>query len=181
MGWLRGSFWLLFTALMLSYGCRKGENRAELSQKTEGKPHSSIKVNLLDEKQLANLIEQRLDRILLINVWATWCIPCRKEFPDLVRLAEKYKDRELDIIAISADYPDEIESKIIPFIQSQQVNFPVYVQNFATQEDFINFINRDWSGALPASFLYNADGEQTLFLLGKQSYQEFVSALENEL
>jgi len=168
---------LLAAVLALFVSCQVEENRSQ----TESSPETTPVIHLLDKEGLEKLIIQRNDRILLINVWATWCILCREEFPDLVRLFDEYENRNVDIVCISVDYSDEIDSKIIPFLQSQQLNFPVYVQNFDKQEDFINFLNREWSGALPASFIYDTVGEQKLFLLGKQSYQEFSTAIENEL
>ncbi|UCF64366.1 MAG: redoxin domain-containing protein [bacterium] len=173
--------WVVSVLFLFLARCGETENETSGSENKEPDADYVYKVELLGQDDLQKLINQRRDRILLINVWATWCIPCREEFPDLVQLAENYKDRQVDIVAISADYPDEIETKIIPFLKSQQVNFPVYVQNFENQEDFINFLSREWSGALPASFIYNATGEQKLFLLGKQSYQEFADALQNEI
>jgi thiol-disulfide isomerase/thioredoxin len=181
MSWLKLSFFILSISLILLVACQIESNQSDSSQDPETGLPASVEVSLLDEVQLSELIGQRDNHVLLINVWATWCLPCREEFPDLVKLAEKYKNRNVDMVAISADYPDEIETKIIPFLQSQQVNFPVYVQNFDKQEDFINFLNLEWSGALPASFVYNAQGEQKMFLLGKQSYDKFVAALETEL
>jgi len=130
---------------------------------------------------LDQLITNRNGKVLLINVWATWCIPCREEFPDLVKLAKKYQKLNLEVIGISADYPDEIVSKIRPFVKSQQVNFPIFVQNFDKQENFINYFSEDWSGALPATFIYDTSGTQQEFLLGKHSYQEFQKAIEKFL
>jgi len=76
---------------------------------------SSVEVKEINEDLLNNLIKNRNGKILLINVWAAWCIPCREEFPDLVKLAYNYKD-DLDVIAISVDYKDEIETKVKPFL-----------------------------------------------------------------
>ena len=68
---------------------------------------NSITVNPISEENLEQLINNRNDKFLLINVWATWCIPCREEFPNLIKLA-KFFDEKLDVIAISVDYEDEI-------------------------------------------------------------------------
>jgi thiol-disulfide isomerase/thioredoxin len=181
MSILRTFFWLLLTVSVLSFACQGANNLQENAQEVEAGANTSFEVKLLEEEQLTELIESRNGRILFINVWATWCIPCREEFPDLVKLASDYHDAKIDFVSISADYPDEIESKIVPFLENQQVNFPVYVQNFERQEDFINYLNKEWSGALPASFIYNSSGLQKTFLLGKQSYQDFAAAIEVEL
>jgi thiol-disulfide isomerase/thioredoxin len=138
-------------------------------------------IRKLTPQMLDELIKNRNGKVLLINVWATWCIPCREEFPDLVKLAEKYQERNLEIIGISADYPDEIISKIQPFVKSQRVNFPIYVQNFDKQENFINYFNEDWRGALPATFIFDKSGIQQAFLLGKHSYKEFQQNVEKFL
>ena len=139
-----------------------------------------INVKLADDKFLDSLIINRGDKFLLINIWATWCIPCREEFPDLVKLKEKFS-RELEIVAISVDYADEIKSKVIPFLNSQNVNFPVLVSNFRKDEDLINYFSMKWNGALPATFIYDNKGTNVSFLEGKQSYDSFSSLLNGIL
>ncbi len=117
-------------------------------------------------------------RNLLINIWATWCIPCREEFPDLVRLSDSYKNK-IDILAISVDFEDELNSKVLPFLESVNVNFPVYISNFKNDEELIKFFNLDWNGALPATLIYNDKGKQIKILEGKQSYESFSSIMIN--
>jgi thiol-disulfide isomerase/thioredoxin len=144
---------------------------------TFGQVGKSISVELLDKDKLERIISDRNDKILLINIWATWCIPCREEFPELVRLSESYKNN-LDIFAISVDFEDELNSKVLPFLESVNVNFPVYISNFNKDEELIKFFNLDWNGALPATFIYNARGKQIQNLEGKQSYESFSSILD---
>ena len=81
-------------------------------------------------------------------------------------------------MGISADYPDEIESKIIPFLREQKVNFKNYVNAFDDPNELIDFLNTDWNGALPATFIFDEDGKQKVFLEGKQSYEELVKATQ---
>ncbi len=81
-------------------------------------------------------------------------------------------------MGISADYPDEIESKIIPFLREQKVNFKNYVNAFDDPNELIDFLNPDWNGALPATFIFDEEGKQKVFLEGKQSYEELVKATQ---
>ena len=136
-----------------------------------------ISVEKLTGSELEKIISSRDGKILLINIWATWCIPCREEFPDLVKLRNETDEKEIDIIGISADYPDEIESKIIPFLREQKVNFKNYVNAFDDPNELIDFLNPDWNGALPATFIFDEAGNQKVFLEGKQSYEELIEAL----
>ena len=123
-------------------------------------------VNRIDEQGFQHLVRQREGKVLVVNIWATWCEPCRREFSQLVRLAEIYQHSDVEIVGISADYADELHSKILPFLQSQQVNFVNYVKSVQDDEAFINIINPDWSGALPATAIYDASGRQRYFHSG---------------
>ena len=108
---------------------------------------------------------------VLVNIWATWCIPCRKEFPDLIRIRDKYKNQGLDLILVSTDFEGNLE-EAQGFLRDQGVNFSSFIKRDKDQ-DFIEALNRDWSGALPASLLYNRHGEQVHFWEGQASYTEF--------
>lgn len=135
-----------------------------------------IEVRGLTVNELKEIIKNRKGRNLIINVWATWCIPCREEFPDLIKISDKYSEK-VDIVGISVDYPDEVESRIIPFLSELQPGFINYVYGESDPERFINSLNSDWSGALPASFFYDLEGEQISFHEGKLSYEEFESEI----
>jgi thiol-disulfide isomerase/thioredoxin len=138
---------------------------------------SSVEVKEINEDLLNNLIKNRNGKILLINVWAAWCIPCREEFPDLVKLAYNYKD-DLDVIAISVDYKDEIETKVKPFLIQNKVLFPVYISVFKKDDELINYFNDKWNGALPGTFIYDSSGNQVNFMEGKHSYESFSSIIK---
>ena len=138
-------------------------------------------VSLIDSVKLNKLIVENNGKVLLINVWATWCVPCVEEMPDLIKLNNSFKSENVRVMGISIDYPEEIQSKIIPFIKKNNINFPVFVNNFKKDELLINFLNQDWSGAVPATFIYDKNGVQKEFLLGKHSFDEFKKALEKHL
>ncbi|MBD3288514.1 redoxin domain-containing protein [candidate division KSB1 bacterium] len=131
-----------------------------------------VRIEKIDKDKLSGILNNRDGKVLLINVWATWCIPCREEFPALVKLANKYKNSDVEIIGISADFPDEIETKIVPFLKRNDVNFKNYVQNFENDEDLINMLHNEWNGALPATFIFDETGKRVSSLFGKQKFDE---------
>ncbi len=139
---------------------------------------TAVTVETINEDGLLNIIHQRKGNVLFLNVWATWCVPCKEEFPDLVKLADKYQSKGVDFIGVSADYADEIDTKIVPFLEQQKVNFPVYVQDFENVDALINSLNPAWGGAIPATFIYDAGGSQKAFMPGKHDYQQFAEQLD---
>ena len=170
--------YLLWSFCFFAGSCSSQQDQAGRNSKSTGDTVKKTEVMLLNEQQLQHLITQRNGKLLFLNVWATWCLPCREEFPDLVKLAESYSKKEVEFIGLSVDYPDEIESKILPFLEQIPVSFPIYVQNFDDKEQAINFLNEKWSGAIPATFVYNAEGSQLHFLLGQHSFEEFHQILQ---
>lgn len=140
-----------------------------------------IRVEEINKSGLTKLLKERKGRVLFLNMWATWCVPCREEFPSIVKLAEEYKNKPVDFSGISIDFPEETESKIIPFLKSQKVNFTSFVNGFQHDEDLINMLDAKWSGALPATFIFDKKGKKLVFLEGKKSYEEFKKQLDAAL
>ncbi len=108
-------------------------------------------------------------RAVLVNVWATWCDPCREEMPDLVRFYRRHKSQGLRLVLISADDVDD-KAEVRRFLASQGVDFPSFLRKAGDDMEFINGIEPAWSGALPASFLYDARGDLRHFWSGKVTY-----------
>ena len=131
----------------------------------------NIEVSEITIDELNDIIKKREGKALLINIWATWCVPCKEEFPDLIKISDKYNE-QIELIGISIDFPDEVESKIIPFLNELQPNFLNYVNRENDTENFINNLNPKWSGAIPATFFYDSDGKQFLFYEGRMSFKE---------
>jgi thiol-disulfide isomerase/thioredoxin len=135
-------------------------------------------VDSIGKSGLEQLITNRKGKTLFLNIWATWCVPCIEEFPDIVKLSEKFKNSDLEVIGISVDYPDEVNTKIVPFLLKQKVPYKVYVSDFKKDEDLINTLNVKWSGALPATFIFDKQGVQRYMLVGKGTYDKFKNEIE---
>jgi thiol-disulfide isomerase/thioredoxin len=128
---------------------------------------------LKSTQELDELRNSLRGKVVLINFWATWCKPCVKEFPELVKLYNDYKDKNFRLIFISADVPEEIENKVTPFLKSQNVEFITYYNNFDKPEELINYIDKNWEGAIPSTYIYDKDGNLTSNILGMKNYEYF--------
>lgn len=138
--------------------------------------HAQI-VTVLSRAGLDSLIHQRSGRPLVLNLWATWCAPCKEEFPDFLQASREYPDVEAAVLSV--DYPDEIDSKIRPFIREMKITLPVFVSGIKKQEDVINTLHERWNGALPATFIFSREGVRDTFYVGKQSLAQFRSAFKH--
>ena len=118
-------------------------------------------------------------RAVLVNVWATWCPPCRAEFPDLMRVERELRAEGLRMVLVSADF-DESLPQARAFLAEHGVGFPSYHK---TGDDmtFINTLDSLWSGALPATLLYDGAGRRVRFWEGRQSYETLSQAVRQVL
>lgn len=104
-------------------------------------------------------------KVVLINFWATWCPPCRREIPDLIRAQRAYRDRGLQIIGIT--YPPEKISEVRRFVRKLRMNYPVAIGTKASKAQFIS------SETLPVTVLIDRDGAVRDVIEGIMYSEEF--------
>ncbi|MFH1850953.1 MAG: TlpA disulfide reductase family protein [Candidatus Neomarinimicrobiota bacterium] len=118
---------------------------------------------------------------VLINFWATWCQPCVEEFPMIVALSREYTAAGLTTYFISVDFP-EAWSAVEKFLQEQGVPETTFIKAVGSDNDFINGINRDWSGAVPFTIVYGRrSGDIVDLWEGEADRQRFVAAIDKAL
>jgi thiol-disulfide isomerase/thioredoxin len=116
-------------------------------------------------------------RPLLVNFWATWCDPCREEFPDLVQINKEYKARGLEFIIVSLDDPSEIKTGVPQFLREMRAVMPAYLLNVADPEASIKWVDAEWGGGLPATYLYDAHGQIIFKHMGRIKPAELRAAI----
>ncbi len=105
--------------------------------------------------------------VVVLNVWATWCQPCREEFPDLLELRRRYPPDRLDLVLVSGDFEDQ-RPAVEAFLRDHDVDFTTYLKTGKDME-FIDAIDPRWTGALPVTLVYTPDRHDHLLHEGKAS------------
>jgi len=153
-----------------NHGAREGT--APLSAGMSGPIDSSRVVMLpVAPDSIASLVRAVGGKATLVSVWASWCEPCRMEFPGVVRLAHAYKDRGLRVIFISADLTDDLPAAR-KFLAEEGVEWTTYYKR-GDDTAFMNALEPRWTGAIPGSFLYDQDGKLRDFWEGAMNYEGF--------
>jgi thiol-disulfide isomerase/thioredoxin len=134
----------------------------------------------LDEKAYTQLTASHQGSVLLVDFWATWCPPCREELPQLIRLARDYRSRGLRLVTISCDEPED-QSKAAQFLTQNGAADPGYRKQVAEDEAFIDFVDKKWSGALPALFLYDRSGRLARSFIGETDISTIEQAIQKLL
>jgi thiol-disulfide isomerase/thioredoxin len=120
--------------------------------------------------------EQRLSalkgRIVVLNFWATYCVPCRKEMPDLAAIQNEYAALGVQVVGASADAPED-RAKVLEFVKETKVNFPIWTG--ATAADMLRF---GLGAALPGTVVIGRDGKVAKVISGVVNRAELKKQLD---
>lgn len=118
-------------------------------------PARAQEIKILDFAGLKPLLETRNDTTYIINFWATWCIPCVKEIPYFQQIHDKYQHQPVRVVLVSLDFVKHMDTRLKPFIEKNNLTPDVILLNDPDANAWIDQVNPEWSGALPASLIYN--------------------------
>src|SRR5690606_240818 len=107
-----------------------------------------------------NYLQNKNDSIYVINFWATWCKPCIKELPAFEKLASDYSAEKVKVLLVSLDFSDKLKTQVIPFIKKNNIQSEVVLLDDPDANNWIPKVSVEWSGAIPATIIYNKDNRK---------------------
>jgi thiol-disulfide isomerase/thioredoxin len=117
-----------------------------------------VKLELIDEDNLKELLANKTDKVRVINLWATWCGPCVNELPEFVDINRMYRQREFEFITISADKVEK-KANALAMLKKLQASNTNYLFNSEDKYKLIELIDPEWQGALPYTLLIEPGGK----------------------
>jgi thiol-disulfide isomerase/thioredoxin len=169
---MRGCLLSLFAAALL--GCSTGD-----PSRTALAPQGPAVIVPIDAAGLHAQLRSGRAAVTVVNMWATWCGPCREEFPALVAAAARHREEGVRLLLVSADF-DEALPAARQFLEAHGVRDTSYVKAEADME-FIDGVHPEWSGALPATLIYDAQGRLVEYWEGLADSTRFENAMVRAL
>jgi thiol-disulfide isomerase/thioredoxin len=169
--------WIAVAVLLFGV-CAIGFSAAAVPQAKA--PHDP---QLIDAQGYAKLVQQNRGKPLLINFWATWCEPCRDEYPMLSELAKEYAPKGLRVVGVNSDQDGDL-ILMRRFIARYKPVFPNYRKKPGKPEEEAEFnqaVLPDWRGELPATFLYDQDGRLIGHFFGARNRETYEAAIRQLL
>lgn len=135
---------------------------------------------LIDLQGYQKILQQYKGKPLVVTFWATWCEPCRDEYPLVNDLAKQYAPQGLKVVGISLDQDGDL---ILTrrFLARYKPVFPNYRKRKGDEDAFSQAVMQGWNGSLPASFFYAKDGTQIGHLVGASDHDTYDAAIRKVL
>ncbi len=131
----------------------------------------------IDLKGLQERLAAERGRVVVVNYWATWCEPCREEFPELIQFDREWSHRSVVFLSVSLDTASVRDTEVKKFLAEQRPSFAVFIRRETDDADtFINAIDPQWSGVLPATFIYDRQGQRRHSLFGPTTQAKLEAA-----
>jgi thiol-disulfide isomerase/thioredoxin len=127
---------------------------------------------------LLKRMDKKNDTIYVLNFWATWCVPCVKELPDIDSFAIRHKNEKVKVLLVSLDFKDELEKKVNPFLKKNNYKTECVLLDEVNGNDFIDKIDKRWTGSIPSTYMTKNKRTKTAFIEKKIGKEELERMLQ---
>ena len=134
-------------------------------------------ITYIKTAQLDHWLNTDTDTIYVLNFWATWCGPCVAELPAYEKLNKKYAAQKVKVVLISTDFKRNVESKLKPFVKRKNLRSQVVFMDEPNPNVYVNLINPEWSGAIPATLIISKRKGKRLFFEKQMTFKELEDKL----
>ena len=133
---------------------------------------------LIDLQGYRRILATYKGKALVVTFWATWCEPCRYEYPTLVKLAKEYAPKGLAVYGVSFD--NNADMRLVRnFLAKNKPEFPNYRQKPGIDVDAFNTgVNPEWTGTMPETVFYTRDRKIAAHFEGEHSRADFEKAIQ---
>jgi thiol-disulfide isomerase/thioredoxin len=142
------------------FGCsiKWADKRKSVEKSLANWAKEPVEVNFIDVNGIEELMKNDTKKLLLVNMWATWCGPCVIEIPELVTINRIYRGREFKMVTISGDNPDRINN-VKKFLQDKQVSCKNYLYSGDDKSVVGEAVDKEWQGGIPYTVIVKPGGE----------------------
>jgi len=142
------------------FGCstKWSDKRADAVKWLERADAEPVELKSIDEVGLERLVRNDTDKLLVINVWATWCGPCVAEMPDFVTMNRMYRKRNFQMITLSIDDPEQKDAAL-KLLKENHASTTNYIPTIANRDKLADILDKEWPGPIPYTLLIAPGGK----------------------
>lgn len=133
---------------------------------------SAQEITTIQKEDLKQWLEADNDTLYVLNFWATWCGPCVAELPAFEKIHERYADQKVKVILISTDFRRNLDTQVKRFVRRKKLQSQVMFMDEPNPNDWINWIDSAWTGAIPATLIISKRNGHRFFIEKAMTYNQ---------
>ena len=127
------------------------------------------------------VLKKQAGKVVVVNLWATWCVPCLREVPDLLKLEAEFAARGVVLIGVAVDDPSPGAAQVEQFRKKYFPAFVTYARNGPEMDELASVIDPAWNEVVPTTYILDRAGKPVARIQGKKSLEEFRAAVQKVL
>src|SRR5262245_53073547 len=143
-----------------TFGCstKWSDKRAEALKWVERADAEPVTLKPIEETDVARLAKNETDKLLVVNLWATWCGPCVAELPEFVTMHRMYRKRNFQMVTISLDQPEQKDAAL-KLLKEDHASMTNFISAIASPDKLAEILDKEWRGPLPYTLLIAPGGK----------------------
>lgn len=143
--------------------------------------HADVPAKPVSAAEFGSLLQKERGKIVILNLWATWCVPCLREIPDLLALESQMKLEGVKLIGVAVDDPSPGAVQVDRFRQKYFPKFVTYARQGADMDELASVVDPAWNEVVPTTYILDRQGKVVVRIQGKKSREEFRAAIAKAL
>lgn len=135
----------------------------------------------IDAKAFRSILEKERGKVVVVNLWATWCSPCLREIPDLVSVTREVQKRGVTLIGVAVDDPSPGALQVESFRKRYFPDFRTYARQGHEIDELASVIDPAWNEVVPTTYVIDRSGKIAARIQGKKSIEEFRAVIKKSL
>ena len=121
------------------------------------------------------------DTLYIVNLWATWCVPCVQELPAFNKLYKEYAGQPVKVLLVSLDFKEDYPMKLATFLERKKILPPVVWLSDTNPNDFVPKVDKAWGGSIPATLIIHPGKGYKKFIEGQVTEREVEKAVKEAM
>ncbi len=131
--------------------------------------------------EFRTILEQERGKVVVLNLWATWCVPCLREVPDLIAVTNELQDAGVTLIGVAVDDPSPNAAQVESFRQKYFPSFRTFARQGAQMDELASVVDPAWNEVVPTTYIIDRQGKVATSIQGKKSAETFRALIKKSL
>lgn len=143
--------------------------------------HANERTRAISATEFRAILEKERGKVIVLNLWATWCVPCLREVPDLIAVTNELQGAGVTLIGVAIDDPSPGSAQVELFRKKYFPSFRTFARQGSEIDELASVIDPAWNEVVPTTYIINRQGKVTNRIQGKKSAEEFRVLIKKSL